>query len=72
MTPEERKQRTLAIISEALKMLGCELSIHYTTEQLGSVLQTRAQIIVKALPDWTPATPDPAEMPTNVDTEKHA
>lgn len=70
MTPDERKQRTLAIISETLKMLGCELVVQYQTEQLGSVLQTRAQIIVRTLPDWTPQNNTGAEISsTIVDSE---
>lgn len=70
MTPDERKQRTLAIISEALKILGCELSVHYTTEQLGAVLQTRAQIVVRAIPDWTPPQPETKDYPSEDTHEK--
>jgi hypothetical protein len=69
MTPEERKQQALAIISKTLKMLGCDLAVQYQTEQLGAVLQVRSQIIVVTKPDWTPPTETPtAALP--VDSEQ--
>jgi hypothetical protein len=60
MTPEQREQAFLEDMKAAADRHGVRVEAVSIAEQLGPVIQVRSQIVVTALPDWTPPIAQPA------------
>lgn len=54
MTPEQREQSFLEDIKAAADRHGVRVEAVSVAEHLGPVIQVRSQLVVTAIPDWTP------------------
>ncbi len=54
MTPEQREQAFLQDMKVAAERYGVRVEAVSVAEQLGPAIQVRSQLVVTAIPDWTP------------------
>jgi ribosomal protein L7Ae-like RNA K-turn-binding protein len=71
MTEEERRQAFIKALEEAAKRYGVTVANVVQTEQLGSVVQARAVMVITPDPNWQPPAEEPlAEHVNNKVKEK--
>ncbi len=64
MSEQERQQRFIDEYNALVQRYGVQITAQATPEQLGPVVQIRAQLAVQFVPDW--------KEPRNADTDRNS